>query len=280
MTGRFAAFSFVDRITSLELGTGARGQYTAPPGPDRFAPYLVAESVGQLAAWVAMASVDFRRRPLAGLAGETRFLGEVRPGETVDLTVELDTCREDAIAYRGRATVARTPILELARCVGPMVPAAELDAPEALRADFERLQDGGAPAGRFHAPPEPVIVDLDGVPGEWRRAELRVPATAPLFADHFPRRPVLPGTLLLEAHLGLALRLAGETLAMPVTALVSERVTNVKLRALVEPGAVIEMRVDVLARTAGGVKVGLAGSLAGRPVASGKAEIVARSEAA
>jgi len=276
--GRFAAFSFLDRITSLEPGVRARGQYTVPPGVGRFPPCLVAESVGQLAAWAAMSTVDCRRRPLAGLVGETRFLGEVAPGQTVDLAVELESCREDAIAYGGWAHVERTPILELTRCVGPMLPAAEFDAPESLRADLELLQDGGAPAGRFHPVPEPDIAVVDGASGEWIRAELRVPTAAPFFADHFPRRPVLPGALLLHGQLRLALRLAGETLgAKPAATLVPARVTDVKLRAFIPPAAVVEIRVDTLARAAGAATVGLAARVGGRSVATGRAEIVARS---
>jgi 3-hydroxymyristoyl/3-hydroxydecanoyl-(acyl carrier protein) dehydratase len=278
MSSRLAAFSFVERITCLEPGARARGRYTVPPGIGRFPACLVAESVGQLAAWAAMATVDFRRRPLAGLAGATRFLGDVTPGQTVDLAVELESCGEDAVAYRGSASVERVPILELARCVGPMLPTADFDAPEALRADLRRLRDGEALTGRFRPVPEPDLAGVDGVPGAWLRAELRVPATAPFFADHFPRRPVLPGTLLMRAQLRLALRLAGEALgAGPATTLVPAGVHDVKLRALVPPGAAVEIRVEALATMPEAVTVGLGARIGGRPVATGRAEIVARS---
>lgn len=277
MSGRFAAFSFVDRITYLEPGARARGQYTVPPGLDGFPPCLLAESVGQLAAWVAMATVDFRRRPLAGLAGETRFLADVAPGQTVDLAVELEGGGEDAVAFAGSARVGRAPILELARYVGPMLPTAEFDAPEALRADLDQLRDRGAPAGRFRPVPAPDVASLGGAPGEWLCAELRVPPAAPFFADHFPRRPVLPGALLLEAQLGLARRLAGQALeAGPAATLVPARVTDVKLRTFILPGTVVKLRVDTLARTARAATIGLGASVGGRPVATGRAEIVAR----
>ncbi|MEI8334007.1 MAG: transcription termination factor NusA, partial [Chloroflexota bacterium] len=38
-----------------------------------------------------------------------------------------------------------------------------------------------------------------------------VPAAAPFFADHFPRRPVFPATLLLDAQIRLALPLAAQS---------------------------------------------------------------------
>ncbi len=50
-----------------------------------------------------------------------------------------------------------------------------------------------------------------GVPGESGTGTLAVPADAPFFRDHFPRRPVFPATLLLDAQIGLALAVAAES---------------------------------------------------------------------
>ncbi len=52
------------------------------------------------------------------------------------------------------------------------------------------------------------------VRGERITATLQVPGEgdAPYFADHFPRRPVFPGTLLIDALAGLAVQLASEAL--------------------------------------------------------------------
>jgi hypothetical protein len=87
MPDRFSAFSFVDRITALEDGRRARGRFAIPAGLPAFSTCLVAEAVGQLAAWVAMAQAGFRRRPVAALSGETRMVGEAAPGEILDLGV-------------------------------------------------------------------------------------------------------------------------------------------------------------------------------------------------
>ena len=58
MSDHFAAFSFVDRITEYEPGRRARGSYFIPSDIAAFPSCLVAEAVGQLAAWVAMAQLD------------------------------------------------------------------------------------------------------------------------------------------------------------------------------------------------------------------------------
>ena len=80
MSDHFAAFSFVDRITEFVPGTRAKARFAVPAGLASFPSCLVAEAVGQLAAWVAMAHIDFRGRPVAALASETRFHRDVRPG--------------------------------------------------------------------------------------------------------------------------------------------------------------------------------------------------------
>jgi hypothetical protein len=50
----FAAFSFVDRITEFVPARSARGVFHVPATIPAFPACLVAEAVGQLAAWVSM----------------------------------------------------------------------------------------------------------------------------------------------------------------------------------------------------------------------------------
>ena len=207
---RFSAFSFVDRITTLEPGSGAVGRYTIPVHLPRFPMCLVAEAIGQLAAWVSISHLGFRRRPVAGLAGETLFFGSVTPGQVLDLAVELGTCDEDAVAYGGSARVDGALVLELRHCVGPMLAMEEFDAPEAVRGDFETLCGPGAPAARIRALPQPEVTVIERVPGRSLVATLQVPESAPFFGDHFPRRPVFPGTLLLDRQIELAVQVARE----------------------------------------------------------------------
>ena len=173
---------------------------------DAFPPCLVAEAVGQLAAWVAMAHIDFRGRPVAALATETRFRAPSSPATRSTLDVDILECDDDAVAYNGRASVDGDEVIELVDCLGPMLPVAEFDAPEALRERFELLRGGGAPPGAFHgvAPMRVDVTQRDARRVD-RAATLRRSRDAPFFADHFPRRPVFPATLLLDAQIELAL---------------------------------------------------------------------------
>jgi len=275
MPDRFSAFSFVDRITALEDGRRARGHFAIPAGLPAFSTCLVAEAVGQLAAWVAMAQADFQRRPVAALSGETRIVGEAAPGEILDLGVEIESCDADAVVYGGWARVADTPVLELRWCVGPMLPLVDFDAPEALRGDFETLCGPGKPPSRFPGITAPDLALIDRIPGQRLRAALNVPVSAPFFGDHFPRRPVFPATLLLDAQIRLAVRLAGETLP-PGQRLRPARVADVKMRSFILPGQAVEIETVMRSATDGAAELTLAATVEGKRVATGRMEIVSR----
>ena len=246
MTDHFAAFSFVDRITALEPGLRARGTFAIPPHIDTFPPCLMAEAVGQLAAWVAMAHIEFSGRPVAALAFETRFLHGARPGQRLDLAVEIESCDEEAVAYGGTAEIDGARAIEMKQCLGPMLPVADFDDPEALADRFALLCGGGAQPGRFEGVAPPRVMRASGVQGQSATGTLQVPGAAPFFNDHFPKRPVFPATLLLDAQIDLALQVAAESPHWPAhTPLVPVRMTNVKVRSFTPPGQALTVAVEM-----------------------------------
>ncbi len=268
----FAAFSFVDRIRDYtRRGPHARGFFTVPEGLHEFPSCLVAEAVGQLASWVAMDHIDFRGRPVAALALETRFLRDVKPGETLELGVELESCDDEAVSYRGWADVDGARALELIDCLGPMLPLDEFDSPLVLRERFDVLCGAGAPAGRFHGingfRVEPGAI----VPGKSAAATLFVPEAAPFFHDHFPRRPVFPATLLLNEMIQLALNAAGSNGAG--TTLVPERMTNVKVRSFTAPGQVLELLAELEVSGGSAIVASLTARAEGRMVATARVDL-------
>jgi 3-hydroxymyristoyl/3-hydroxydecanoyl-(acyl carrier protein) dehydratase len=263
VTDHFAAFSFVDRISELSPGRRARGTFAIPARIEGFPPCLMAEAVGQLAAWVAMSHIGFRGRPVAALANETRFLREARPGDVLELEVEIHDVDDDAVAYHGHANIGGERAIELVDCLGPMLPLADFDDPGAMAERFALLCDGGAPPGRFHGVRRPPIVR------EGHRALLDVPASAPFFNDHFPRRNVFPATLMLDAQIELALAVARETWAdaAPV------RMTNVKVRSFTPPGTRLTLGADVRERGEGESTFNLSAHADGRSVATARVVI-------
>ncbi len=241
-SGRFAAFSFVDRITRIDGITQVCGVYTIPAHATRFPVSLVAEAIGQLAAWVAMSTVAFSRRPVAALAGDTRIFSAPRPGDTLELQVDIESCDAEAITYRGRATVGGKLVLELLDTLGSMLDISEFDDPVALAADFAVLTRTGRAPGCFAGVPQPVLTDISHEAAHSLQAQLAVPVEAPFFADHFPRRPVFPATLMLDSQLQLAQRIASEAAGCPVRV---TRITHVKVRAFTLPGAVLVLSAEL-----------------------------------
>ncbi|MCL4178577.1 MAG: hypothetical protein KJ072_12650 [Verrucomicrobia bacterium] len=251
MNPHFRAFSFVDRIVQLDPGVSASGRYTVPAGLSGFPISLAAEAVGQLAAWVAMAALDFEFRPIAGIAGKVNLLSTVQPGMVLDLAVALETTENDAVAYGGEVRVNGQPVVQLEHCVGPMISVPEFDDPAAVRARFELLRDAGATPGAFEGVPAIPLTRTTGEPGRSMCATLAVPAAAAFFGDHFPRRPVFPGTLQMQSNLELASWLAAELDPPAQGGIWQPRaISDVKLRAFVAPDDTLELEARLAALSA------------------------------
>jgi len=276
MPDHAGAFSFVDRIIDLESGRRARGCFSVPADLRRFSPCLVAEAVGQLAAWVAMARDDFRRRPVAALAGEGRIGGDATPGKILQLGVEIEDWADDAVAYDGWARMGDVQVMELSHCVGALLPLEDFDAPEVVRQRFAQLCQAGIQPGRFRG-----VADLDAAvterePGQRLRGSLQVPEAAPFFAEHFPRRPVFPATLLLDAQIRMAIDVAGAGLSETAgLRLRPRRVADVKLRSFILPGQIVDMHAERRPAAGDAVEVALVANVGGKRVATARVEIVA-----
>src|SRR5262249_46421168 len=69
----------------------------------------------------------------------------------------------------------------------------------------------------------------------------QVPPSAPFFADHFPRRPVFPGSLLMHLSLQLGAMLVSE-LRPPASGRWGDwMILDMKLRSFIPPGTVLEL---------------------------------------
>ena len=242
MGDHFAAFSFVDRIRDCTRSGPARARvlHRSRRRSHAFPSCLVAEAVGQLAAWVAMDAHRLSRPAGRGAGARDAVPARVEPGETLELAVEHRELRRRSgllsrmggRRWRARDRADRLPRSDAAarriRCAGRRCASAS-----AL------LCGAGAPPGRFRG--------VDGCRVEARddRARkiarpprLHVPAAAPFFADHFPRRPVFPATLLLDAQIAARAQCSRRSNGAGTTLVRRARMTNVKMRSFTAPGQV------------------------------------------
>ena len=245
MDGHFRAFSFVDRITSVQLGSHVRGAYQIPSGVGVFYRPLIAEAVGQLAAWAAMAAMDFKVRPVAGIASSIELLAEVQPGQTLELAAEIESVDTEAVSYCGSATVEGKPVMKLNHCVGPMLTQEDFDDTLAVKNRYALLCNGGAAPGAYGGV---LVVNFENIttePGQWIRATLPIPGAAPFFEDHFARRPVFPGTLFMQKVLEMATDLVKDIPVPNGGVWVARIIADGKLRTFIPPGDFLDFESKV-----------------------------------
>lgn len=270
------AFTFVDRITHCEPGRSITGAYTVPREAGEFPQSLASEAVGQLAALAAMAAVDFTARPVAGLAGRVELLGQIQPGETLEISATMESVDGEAASYHGAASVNGQPVVRLHHCVGPMVPMADFDDPAVVRGRFDSAQRAEVNGhGGFTGLPDMSLQTTGGETGSSLLAQLQVPTSAPFFADHFPRRPVFPGSLLMHLNLKLAAALA-ETLPPPAPGgrWSLRAVEDVKLRAFIPPGEALELEATLKRQHDAGLQVFVQSRNSARVLGSARVELI------
>jgi len=265
------SFLLVDRISEFAPGAAARGHLRPPAGRAGLPPCLLVEAVGQLAAYVAMEWADFASRSVAATAGEVRVLADALPDCELDLEIEVISARSVAVGYRGRCSQRGTPILAIERAVGALLPMAEFDDAVRVRRELETLRGEGLPARSIADPAALRNAEVREISASRLRAEITAPLTASFYADHFPRRPVYPATLLLDAQLGLAAELL-QSDARSVPRL--EVVRHVKVRAFTPPGGRLAVEVERNATEDGRARVDLRAASAAERVSSAVAEFV------
>jgi len=258
-------------IDEIVAGERVRGRYAIPPSIGLFPQSLAAEAVGQLAAWAAMAELDFRLRPVAGLAQEIVFHRCCLPGESLELDVALESCTEEAISYSGTARSGGDTVLELKHSVGPMLPMADFDDAAAVAADFALLTGAGRPPGACAGVEAALGELLRCEPEHSLDARLVVPEGAAFFADHFPRRPVFPATLLMHALTHWAVELDGGADVSRLAA-----VHNVKMRSWILPGQQVDLRIERVGGDEATTTLKLAARVGERSVAAARATLARR----
>ncbi len=243
MSEQFKAFTFVDSIHSDEIGVKITGAYRIPENIGQFPLSLVAEAIGQLAAMSSMKAVDFQFRPVAGIAGAVDFTGSVKPGDTLELEATLSKADDESVNYDGIAKVNGEPVVVLHDSLGPMVPMVDFADPADVSARYDLLIGEGAEPDVFGGVPEFTYQKTGGEAGAKSEGQFEIPSEASFFGDHFPRKPVFPGTLLMNLNLKFALDLVSELEGDGIWEAV--QMSNVKLRDFMPPGETLDLQASV-----------------------------------
>ena len=222
-------FLFVDRIVELVPGELIRGlkhitrddYYLSGDGTGKacFIPSLMGEALGQLAAWNVMLKQNFVTRPVAGIAARATLHRPAYVGETLLLEAYIDALDETAVQYHGVVRVGHEVVFSLEGALGPLLPMHDFIDADLIRHQFDEINRPGDWSmlceqtevlepilfdGGLHAAPMHFDGILRDEPGLKLEAIKFITRAAPYFADHFPNKPVLPMTVLLECSLNLA----------------------------------------------------------------------------
>lgn len=264
-------FLFVDRIIELIPGKLIRGikHITADDpflvsnsqGQSCFAPSLIGETLGQLAAWNVMVVNDFSHRPVAGVVSCASLHRSAMVGETLLLESFIDRLDDSAVQYHSIARVGQDVVFTVDGALGPLLPMSDFISDAKIRRQFAEINRPGdwltitenMTSSTKLLSPQPVThpavsMTFDRIlasePGVFLLAEKRITRSAPWFPDHFPFNPVLPMTVLLECKLNLAQLFVEQ--AQWSACWEVERLQKIKMNGFVYPGDVLQTHVSLL----------------------------------
>lgn len=264
-------FLFVDRILSRPSTRQITGvKHITPddsflskiPNSDVycFIPSLIGETIGQLAAWAVMFEKNFEYRPVAGVVAEAEMIKPALLGQTLFLSCEIDSLDDVAVEYHGTASVNGEDIFAVKGAIGPLLPMQDFIDRDVVMAQFAEINRESTienwsefAADIAISSPDvtcyPIQFDtiVETIPQKSCRAVKKITRSAGYFADHFPNKPVLPLTVLLECKRRLA-----ENFLMASNWLHDYellKMQRIKMSDFVQPGAIIQTELLVKNQT-------------------------------
>jgi 3-hydroxyacyl-[acyl-carrier-protein] dehydratase len=212
-------FRPVDRI--LEVRLGERIVAAKSIGPDEFLPdacpsagrclpfALVIECLAQAGGHLVSVSSGFRHKSVLGGIQSSRPGRPALVGGCLELVAEVEARSDDAMLFRLRAACEGDEVAAADGVLAPLLDCTTLEDPAVTRARYDWLRRSAkSDEGAFDA-----ILDLDWAPydaveemvvGERARASKLVRMPDPLFDNHFPRFPVVPGVLAMHSLICLS----------------------------------------------------------------------------
>jgi 3-hydroxymyristoyl/3-hydroxydecanoyl-(acyl carrier protein) dehydratase len=267
-------FLFVDRILDFVPGKSITGikhvtlsdtYFTQTQGKFALLHSIIGEALGQLCSWYVLKSTDFQLRLVGGVIEEIQMIGDAHVGDTIFLENEIPelNCEDRFVRVNARASVKGKPILLFKNGIAPLLPLEEFNDPEDSKKDFARLYrpeahfDHSSDPEKFDYPldnptPElaPFIYDkiLSWKPGHELIAQKNISMTAPYFADHFPRKPLYPLSIMIEHNLHLSYAFFGKEMSKTIPLKKCLRpiaVRKIKIGNFVQPGDSVVTRISL-----------------------------------
>lgn len=213
-------FLFVDRILQLNPGHETVGlkhvtvqdAFLNKRSDDRtiLLSSIMGEALGQLCSWNVLKTTDFKFRPVGGVIQEIQMFEDAFVYDTILLesTIEALDVENPFVSFSGRASVDGKTLLTVNNSLAPLLPLEEFNDIAKVRMDFERLCHANE-NDVMNSAIRPTYYRFNYEKLNQNEKELVtkkiISPSAFYLADHFPRKPVFPLSLLIQYNLHLAL---------------------------------------------------------------------------
>src|SRR5579859_2755119 len=146
-------FHLIDRVDAWEPFRSVRARKltsyseeyweTTADGPI-MPPPLVLEALCQAGTWLVMLSTDVRKRAALLSVGSVDFLGDVRPGDVLELHGSVDSVGDEVAVVSGQVVVEGRSVLEAKDIMCVLIDASDLEDVENTRRMLKLLTRTGA----------------------------------------------------------------------------------------------------------------------------------------
>ena len=128
-------FHLIDRVDSYEPARSVRGRKVTSlseeywedgdGGPVMPFPFVL-EALCQAGTWLIMISTERRKRAALLQVASVDFLGEVRPGDVLELLGTVESMNDEVAVLSGQVLVDGRPVMEAKDIMCALIDAAEL----------------------------------------------------------------------------------------------------------------------------------------------------------
>jgi 3-hydroxyacyl-[acyl-carrier-protein] dehydratase len=146
-------FHLIDRVDSYEPSRSVRARKLTSHSEDYWEttadglvmpPPFLLEALCQAGTWLVMLSTDVRKRAALLSVGSVSFLGDVHPGDVLEMEGSVDSMSDEVAVVSGRVLVSGQPVLEANEIMCVLIDANDLEDVEDTRRMLKLLTRTGA----------------------------------------------------------------------------------------------------------------------------------------
>ncbi len=193
----FKASEFIE--TTFEAVFDSEYIYNLSDGRLRINPAIISESVGQLLSLLVMKSSDFKYQAVFFGVDTVSYPDVASPGENVSIRVEITDWQDMLVVSRSVVYCGGKEILRTETGKSVLLPLDDFRCANKARLSFQEKtsENRSFPEKSIVVKETPYFIHERKTEGLNHSFKVRFDPKHPMFLDHFPRRPIIPGVSLL-----------------------------------------------------------------------------------